>query len=154
PGPTGTGGRIVTGAGGGGGSATTQATWINASGSVASGSNPFGIYGYWYAFGDGATSTTATGNPYRSGAYCVSGTALADGNSAHWGVGIGLDLSATATTKNPYQFTGKLTGFRVKLTGSAPATPRVHFVTSTDSSAVSPFVPATMNASAVYKISE
>jgi hypothetical protein len=151
--PNGSGGRTGGGIGGGGGIVDTPATWINPPGSVTQGSNPFGIYGYWYAFNDGATST-ATGDPYKSGAYCVTGTALADGNSAHWGVGIGLDLSGTATTKNPYQFTGKVTGFRIKLTGSAPATPRVHFVTSTDSSAVSPFVPATMNQSTVYNIAD
>jgi hypothetical protein len=151
--PSGSGGHSGTGTGGAGGIATTPATWINPAGSVANGSNPFGIYGYWYAFSDGVTST-ASGNPYRNGAYCVTGTALGDGNGAHWGAGIGLDLSGTASTKNPYQFPGKLTGFRIKVTGTAPATPRVHFVISTDSSVVSPFVPATVGTSTVYKIAD
>src|SRR6187399_193245 len=60
--------------------------YINPAGHVEASRNSFGIEGYWYAFGDGTTSTQK-GNPYRDGKYCITGTAT--GKSGDWGAGMG-----------------------------------------------------------------
>jgi endo-1,4-beta-D-glucanase Y len=152
---TGTAGTSGGGSGSGGSTATSTATgptnWINSKGIAPV--NTFGIQGNWYAFGDGSTSTQ-TGNPYRDSKYCVKGTASGDGDSsAHWGAGIGLDLNYADSTKKPYQYDGKITGFKIKFTGTVPTTPRVQFVSSTDGG-VSPFVQASMDKSVTYAIAD
>jgi len=130
---------------------TSPIPWINEKG--VSGTNTVGIQGNWYAFSDKVTSTQ-TGNPYENGKYCVTGTAPGDGDSStHWGVGIGLDMNLVGSDKQAFEYTGKITGFRIKLTGSAPVTPRVQFVDNLDGGVV-PFVEATMGESAVYSIAD
>jgi len=132
----GTSGGAPSGAGGGG--ATSPEVWINSNGKVATGSNSFGIEGYWYAFADGTTST-ASGNPYKDGKYCVSGTAT--GAEGNWGVGIGLDLNGLGSEKESYPFEGKVTGFRIKISGNIPSPARLNFVTDPNIE-VSPFIEA------------
>lgn len=130
---------------------TTPIPWINEKG--IAGTNTLGIQGNWYAFSDKVTSTQ-TGNPYTSGKYCVTGTAPGDGDSsAHWGVGIGLDLNLVGSDKQAYEYAGKITGFKIKLTGSAPVTPRVQFVDNLDGGVV-PFVEAMLGESTVYSITD
>jgi endo-1,4-beta-D-glucanase Y len=53
----------------------------------------------------------------------------------------------------PFTFKGKLTGFRIKLSGSVPSTARVHFVSNLTDSAT-PFIPAKLGESAVYSIAD
>lgn len=132
---------------------TERVPYINEQGDLPTGSNAFGIVGSWYAFGDGVTST-ASGNPYREGMYCVTGVAPGDGDhAAHWGAGLGLDLNGVGGEKLPYEFTGKLTGFRMKLVGTVPAAARVHFVNSLEND-VTPFIPVTLDESTVYSIAD
>ncbi len=145
-------GGASSGAGGTSGAAgSASGPFINASGKVTATGNAFGIQGYWYAFGDGVT-TTQSGNPYRDGMYCVTGTAPGDGNQDHWGAGIGLDLNSVDNVKMPLLHQGKLTGFRIKLVGTVPAPVRVNFVTREDSSGVAPFIPGEFEVSKVYNI--
>jgi hypothetical protein len=142
----------MNGAGGSAGAAgSASSAFINTNGRVTADSNSFGIQGYWYRFGDGVT-TTETGNPYRDGMYCVTGTAPGDGVADHWGAGIGLDLNSVNNVKMPYAYQGKLTGFRMKLAGTVPAPVRVGFVTREDSSGVPPFILGTLDESVVYGI--
>jgi len=130
-----------------------SAVWINPQGRVVAGTNPFGIAGDWYAFGDGTTSTES-GNPYRDGMYCVTGQAPGDGDATnHWGAGIGLDLLGMNGQKMPYAYAGVITGFRMRLVGTAPSQVRVQFVTNLDGG-VSPFLGATMGESVVYSIAD
>ena len=147
----GTGGSSVAGNAGSGGA--SAGAFINSAGKVTATANGFGIQGYWYAYADGVTSKQS-GNPYRDGMYCVQGTAPGDGVGDHWGVGIGLDLNSVNNTKMPFAYQGKVTGFRMKLVGSAPAPVRVHFVTRADSSGVAPFIRATLGESVVYKVAD
>lgn len=150
----------ATGGLGGGPSTTTSTTgstsgaFINERGRVSADSNVFGLQGDWYAFGDGVTST-ASGNPYRApGMYCISGEAPGDEDfAAHWGAGIGLDLNSAGGSKVPYEFSGKLNGFRMTITGSAPTPPRVHFVNSLEND-VTPFTPVSFDESKTYWIAE
>jgi len=142
-------------AGGMGGSAggAAMVPFINSNGKVDASGNSFGINGYWYAYADGVTSTQS-GNPYKDGMYCVTGTAPGDGDSSHWGVGLGLDLNNVNGTKLPYAYQGKITGFRMKLTGTVPAPVRVNFVTRADSSGVAPFIAGTLEQSVDYAIAD
>ncbi len=151
---TGTGGA-TTSVGTGGSTATVEFPgWINANGSLPAGSNAFAIQGDWYAFSDGATSDQ-TGNPYREGVgYCITGEAAGDEDyGAHWGVGMGLDLNGVDGEKLPYEYTGKITGFRIKLEGEVPTDPQVKFVNNLESD-VPPFITATVGESVVYPIAE
>ncbi len=143
-------GGVSTGATGGAGGVASTA-FINPAGKVTAANNGFGIQGYWYRYGDGVT-TTESGNPYRDGMYCVTGTALGDGNGDHWGAGIGLDLNSVDNMKMPYPYKDKITGFRMKLVGTVPAPVRVNFVTRADSSGVAPFIVGKMDESFVYWI--
>jgi endoglucanase len=143
-----TSGAGTTATGGGAGTA-----FINTSGRLAAGSNAFGIQGDWYAYGDGVT-TTQSGNPYRDGMYCVSGTAPGDGNADNWGAGLGLDLNRVGGEKMPYAYQGVVTGFRMRLVGTTPAPVRVNFVTRADSSGVAPFLVGTFDESVVYNIAD
>lgn len=158
-GTAGTGGTSggTAGSGGAAGSAgaggSASGAFVNSSGKVSASSNPFGIQGYWYRFGDGVT-TTESGNPYRDGKYCVTGTAPGDGVADHWGAGIGLDLNSVDNVKMPYAFAGKVTGFRMKLEGTVPAPVRVGFVTRDDSSTVPPFIVGKIDESFVYEIAD
>lgn len=129
--------------------ATEDPVWINARGRVEAARNAFGIQGDWYAFADGVTSN-ASGNPYRDGKYCVTGEA--DGMSGNWGVGIGLDLNGSGGQKLPYAFEGKVSGFRIQMSGELPAEARVHFVVDTALD-VNPFVPVTLG-DQVYSIGD
>ncbi len=132
---------------------TDPVPYINMAGSLPTGSNPFGIVGSWYAFGDGVTSM-ATGNPYRDGKYCITGTAPGDGDhTTHWGAGLGLDLHEVGGEKLPFEFTGKFSGFRLKLEGTAPAAARLHFVNDLEND-VTPFVPVTLGESVVYSVAD
>jgi hypothetical protein len=134
---------------------TDPVPFINENGNLPAGSNTFGIVGSWYAFGDGVTST-ASGNPYRAeGLYCITGEAPGDEDfAAHWGAGMGLDLNnPDGETKLPYEFTGKLTGFRMTLTGTVPAAARIHFVNNLEND-VTPFVPVVLDESVVYSIAD
>jgi len=127
--------------------------FINAQGRVTADSNSFGIQGDWYAFGDGTTST-ASGNPYKDGKYCITGEAPGDEDfSAHWGAGIGLDLNSMGGTKMPYEFEGKINGFRMTITGTAPTPPRVYFVNSLEND-VTPFTLVSFDESKTYWIAE
>jgi endo-1,4-beta-D-glucanase Y len=129
----------------------TQVPWINAN--AKNGTNTLGIQGDWYAFSDGVTSTQ-TGNPHSNGKYCIKGTAPGDGDSTnHWGAGLGLDLNSVNGTKSAYNYDGKITGFRIKLEGTVPSTPRVQFVNNLDGG-VQPFISATMGSSVVYSIAD
>jgi endo-1,4-beta-D-glucanase Y len=139
------------GTGATGGSATVP--FINSNGKVDASTNGFGINGYFYAYADGVTSTQS-GNPYRDGMYCVSGTAPGDGDASHWGVGLGLDLNSVNGTKMPYPYQGKITGFHMKLTGTAPSPVRVNFVTRADSSGVAPFIVGTLDQALDYDIAD
>jgi hypothetical protein len=150
-GPAAAGNASTAGATGAGGA--SAASFINPDGKVTASGNSFGIQGYWYAYADGVTSTQS-GNPYRDGMYCVKGTALGDGASDHWGVGLGLDLNSVNGTKMPYPYQGKVTGFRIKLVGSTPSPVRVNFVTKADSSGVAPFIVGTLGQSVVYAIAD
>jgi endo-1,4-beta-D-glucanase Y len=145
-----TGATGGTSAGAGGSSASSP--FINSSGKMPAG-NAFGLEGYWYAFADGVTSAQS-GNPYRDGMYCVTGTAPGDGVSDHWGAGVGVDLNLVGGVKMPYAYEGRITGFRMRLVGTAPAPVRVGFVTREDSSGVPPFIIGTFDESVVYNIAE
>ncbi|HEY3496131.1 MAG TPA: hypothetical protein VGK73_15640, partial [Polyangiaceae bacterium] len=135
----------TAGSAGAGGSA--PGVFINPNARVTAASNSFGIQGDWYRFADGVTSTES-GNPYRDGMYCVTGTAPGDGDGAHWGAGIGLDLNrAGNAAKMPYAHAGKLTGFRMRLVGTTPAPVRVQFVTNAESEGVPPFIFGTFDES-------
>lgn len=139
------------------GSSTTGGStvaFINERGRVSADSNPFGLQGDWYAFGDGVTSTES-GNPFRApGMYCISGEAPGDEDfSAHWGAGIGFDLNSMGATKMPYEFAGRLNGFRMTLMGTAPTPPRVHFVNTLEDG-VTPFTLASLDESKTYWIAE
>jgi endo-1,4-beta-D-glucanase Y len=147
------GGAGNPGTSGGGGAQAMNEPFINPAGKATAARNAFGIQGYWYAYADGVTSTQS-GNPYRDGMYCVKGTAPGDGVGDHWGVGIGLDLNSVNNTNMPYPYQDKITGFRMKLVGSAPSPVRVNFVTSADSSGVAPFIVGTFEQSLVYGIAE
>lgn len=147
------GGGAATGGGtgSGGGGSVDPAVWINADGKVKSGSNPFGIEGYWYAFGDG-TTTTQSGNPWADGKYCVTGTST--GEEGNWGAGIGIDLNGLGSEKQPWVFAGKVTGFRIKITGSIPTPARLSFVADPEVE-VSPFVEASPGETALtYNIAD
>ena len=151
----GTGGSTVTMGGAGGAGANPNPNtepFINPAGKLNAAGNSFGLQGYWYAYADGVTSTQ-TGNPYRDGKYCVTGTAPGDGVGDHWGVGLGLDLNNPGT-KMSYAYKGKITGFRMKLEGSTPSPVRVNFVTNADSSGVAPFIVGTLGQSVVYNIAD
>jgi hypothetical protein len=115
--------------------------------------NTFGLQGYWYAFADGVTSTQS-GNPYRDGMYCVTGTAPGDGVADHWGAGVGVDLNLANNVKMPFAYDGVVTGFRMRLVGTVPAPVRVGFVTREDSSGVPPFIIGTFDESVVYNIAD
>lgn len=148
----GSAGSGMAGSGMGGAAGSASTAFINPNGRVTAASNPFGIQGDWYRFADGVTST-ASGNPYRDGMYCVTGTAPGDGDNAHWGAGIGLDLNKLGSAaKMPYAHAGKLTGFRMKLVGTAPSPVRVGFVTNAASEGVPPFIFGTFDESVVYWI--
>jgi hypothetical protein len=152
-GSTSTGGTSTVGGSGntGGSTSSLPTTWINDRGVAPS--NTFGIQGNWYAFSDGTTSTQS-GNPYQNGKYCVTGTAPGDGDTSnHWGVGIGLDLNLVNGTKTAYQYQGKLTGFKMTISGTAPGDVRVQFVDTTDNG-VTPFIKATLGQSVIYRISD
>lgn len=123
--------------------------WINPAGRVDAERNSFGIQGHWYAYADGVTSQQS-GNPYTDGKYCVTGEA--NGDSANWGAGIGLDLNGISE-KLPYQYQGKLTGFRIRFTGEAPAPPRLNFVVDPDLG-VNPFIPVTLGETVVYSVAD
>lgn len=152
-GGSGSGGTAGTG---GGGSACDAVGYINDQGKVCADGNSFGIQGSWYAFADGATSDQS-GNPYSEGSYCLAGEALGDGDyGAHWGAGIGLDLNNSTgaeSDKSPYDWNGKITGFRIRLEGEAPAGARIHLITNLQAD-VSPFITATIGESVVYSIAE
>lgn len=156
-GGTASGGDGTTGGGDGtGGEETGPVGFINAQAKVVASGNDFGMVGYWYAFSDGETSTDS-GNPYVDGKYCVTGTALGDEDySGHWGVGMGFDLNKPDPDgdKLAYEYTGKVTGFRMKLEGEAPAGVRVQFVTSEPAADVSPFLKATLGESVVYNMKD
>lgn len=150
--PTVGGSPNTGGASGSGGSSTTDpSVWINSKGKVESGSNSFGIEGYWYAFGDGET-TTASGNPWSDGKYCVTGTSTA--TEGNWGAGIGIDLNGLASEKMPYAYEGKVTGFRIKISGTVPSPARLTFVED-PAVEVSPFIEVAPGGDAqVYLIAE
>jgi len=156
-GGVGTGGASAAGgaSSGAGGSAgaggVPPAAFINPNGKVTLDTNGFGIQGYWYAYGDGVT-TTQSGNPYRDGMYCVTGTAPGDGNADHWGAGLGLDLNSVNNVKMPFAYEGVVTGFRMRLVGTVPSPVRVNFVTREDSSGVAPFIFGTLDETIVYSI--
>ncbi len=124
--------------------------YINAAGHVEAARNSFGIEGYWYAFGDGKTSTQM-GNPYLEGKYCITGTA--SGKSGDWGVGMGLDLKGDASgNKEAFPIDGVITGFKIKIAGELPAPARLHFVNDPDME-VSPFIEVSPgDAAVVYNI--
>ncbi len=146
-------GGSPSGTTGGAGGGSDPAGFINEDGRVAATGNPFGIQGNWYAYGDGVTSDQE-GNPYREGMYCITGSAPGDGDhAAHWGAGLGLDLNYVGDEKLPYEFEGKITGFRMTLVGEVPAPPRVNFVNNMENDVV-PFVVATIGESVVYSIAE
>lgn len=148
----GVGGSEQTASGGsGGGGSSSDPVWINEDGKVADDSNAFGIAGYWYAFGDG-TTTDASGNPFTDGKYCISGTST--GEEGNWGAGIGIDLNGLGSEKAPYEFAGKVTGFRMKISGEIPAPARLNFVHNPDVD-VSPFIEVTPSGeSEVFNIAE
>ena len=159
----GTGSGGIVGAGGtsgiGGGTGETSCAavgFINQSGKVCPSTDTFEISGSWYAYADQVTSTQS-GNPYSDGAYCLTGVALGDEDYAnHWGAGIGLDLnnpSGGEDTKQPYLWSGKITGFRIRVDGEAPAGARVHFINNLESD-VTPFITATLGESRVYQIAD
>lgn len=120
----------------GGTPAVVSEVWIKSNGRVTASSNPFGIQGDWYAFGDG-TTTTQEGNPYEDGKYCVHGESV--GEEGNWGAGIGLDLNNLNGDKQPYAYEGIVTGFRMKITGSIPSPARLSFVSDLDFD-VNPFI--------------
>ncbi len=133
-----------------GGGANETPVWINEHTRVDLDRNEFGIGGYWYKFGDGATSTLE--EPlYQDGKYCIQGQST--GDSANWGIGIGIDLNSPDGDKLPYEYAGKLTGFRMKWSGSVASESRVHFVVDPDID-VNPFVPLTLGESVLYSISD
>lgn len=139
--------------GSGGTSGTAPGGFINEQGQVTEDGNALGIEGYWYAYGDGVTSDR-TGNPWVDGAYCILGEAPGDEDfSAHWGAGIGLDFNLVDGDKMPYEFEGKINGFRMTLVGSAPTTPRVNMVNSLDAD-VTPFIDVTLDSTETYWIAE
>lgn len=152
---SGSGAVAGTSAGGAAVAADPQATpdtWINESGKVAVDGNSLGVVGYWYAFGDGVTSTQS-GNPYRDGMYCVTGEAPGDGDSEHWGAGVGLDLNAPDSEKLPYEYEGKISGFRMRLLGTVPTPVRVQFITNLDNN-ISPFITGVLDETVVYSIAD
>ncbi len=134
-------------------SGSSPGAFINPQGRVSADLNAFGIQGDWYAYGDGVTSDQ-TGNPYRDGAYCITGEAPGDEDfSAHWGAGIGLDLNSVGGEKQPYAFEGKLNGFKMTIVGTAPTTPRVHFVDGLEND-VTPFTLVSFDESKTYWVAE
>ena len=134
---------------------TDPVPWINERGAMPLTGNDLGIQGDWYAFGDGTTSE-ASGNPFRdsASAYCVTGTAPGDEEySTHWGAGIGFDLNGVGGDKLPYEFEGKVNGFRMRIEGEAPGAPRLQFVNDLDAE-VAPFVPVELGETVTYWIGD
>lgn len=86
--------------------------------------------------------------------YCITGEAPGDEDFAgHWGAGIGLDLNSVGGTKMPYAFEGKVNGFRMSVTGTAPTPPRLYFVNSLETD-VTPFSIVSFDDSKTYWIAE
>jgi len=134
-------------------SGSSPTAFINEDGRVESGSNEFGIQGDWYVFSDGVTSDQS-GNPYVDGAYCFTGQAPGDqDHGAHWGVGLGLDFNLVDGEKEAYEFEGKLNGFRMRLVGSAPTTPRLQFVNDLEAD-VTPFTLVTFDETLDYWVAD
>lgn len=130
-----------------------QDVYINEDAHVAADRNEFGIVGDWTAVSDGVTSTQ-TGNPYRDGAYCITGEASSAGDpSTRWGAGLRLDLNAVDGEPQPYEHVGKINGFLIKLAGSSPTPPRLHLDHDEDAE-VSPFTEMVYDFATQYWIAE
>lgn len=78
------------------------------------GGNDWGIQGFWYGFGDGA-SCNSTKNVCSGWECCVEGTTQKDPLYNFWGCGFGLTLNQYQGTKLPYA--GPAKGFEVRLQG-------------------------------------
>jgi hypothetical protein len=147
----GAGGLSGTGATeGSGGAQVSAATWIPSNGRISASNNTFGIQGDWYAFGDG-TTTDQSGNPYEDGKNCVHG--VSTGEEGNWGAGLGLDLNNLGE-KLPYVITGRVTGFRMRITGAIPSPARLSFVADPNVD-VNPFIEVTPGTeSVIYNIGD
>jgi endoglucanase len=135
----------------GGGVTPVDGPYMNSDGFIRQEGNPFGIQGPIFAIGDGV-STTQSGNPYKNGKYCVSGTF--SGATADWGAGIVFYLNRApgSATKSPYDFTGKVAGFRIGLSGNSPGPVRVQFVLDEPQMGNQPMLVGRLNAKADYRI--
>ena len=134
-----------------GGTTPVDGPYMNSDGFIRQENNPFGIQGPIFAIGDGV-STAQSGNPYKNGKYCVSGTF--SGAAADWGAGIVFYLNRApgSATKSPYDFSGKVAGFRIGLSGNSPGPVRVQFVLDEPQMGNQPMLVGRLNAKADYRI--
>jgi endo-1,4-beta-D-glucanase Y len=131
--------------------APVNGPYLNSDGFIKPENNTFGIQGPVYAIGDGV-STQQSGNPFKNGKYCVSGTF--SGAAADWGAGIAFDLNrlAGSATKAAYDPTGKVAGFRIGLSGSSPGPVRVQFVLDEPQMGNQPMLVGRLNSKTDYRI--
>jgi hypothetical protein len=134
-----------------------EGPWLAAAGWVNGWDNVAGIQGSWYAYGDGE-SLGKDSLVKQDGKFCISGQTFGDGDYVkHWGAGMGLNLNTASrqdTQPKPYAYKGKLVGFRIKVTGTAPDGVRINFTVRTTGNDAAPFLDAEMGASKVYLIKD
>jgi|HubBroStandDraft_6_1064221.scaffolds.fasta_scaffold55706_3 hypothetical protein len=140
-----TGGGNSTGAGGTGSGTACVADptqLVNSAAWNCDLSDPIGIQGAIYGYGDGSSCTTPIpSNICTTGSCCISGTTVVDPTSAKWGCGIGMELDSSggaAPVKSEY--TGPVKCFNITLTGSSGGNVvRVGFTQSANSTTVAPY---------------
>lgn len=130
--------------------------FINSEAYVRTTDNTFGMEGPWFGYGDGVSWDSTKPAIYRDGKYCINGTT--PGTATHWGAGMEFSVNMHNGAKQAYAYKGKIVGFRIKLSGTAPQGLRVTFVPWSvypeGTSSVSPFLPAAVGTDKVYLIEE
>jgi hypothetical protein len=139
-----TGGGNTTGSGGSGNSTCVAdpTQLVNSAAWNCDLSDPIGIQGAIYGYGDGSSCTTPIpSNICTTGSCCISGTTVVDPTSAKWGCGIGMELdSSGGTSPVKTEYTGPVKCFNITLTGSSGGNVvRIGFTQSADSTTVAPY---------------
>jgi len=139
-----TGGGNTSGTAGNSGSAcvATPTQLVNANAWNCDLSDPIGIQGAIYGYGDGSScASPQPANICSTGSCCISGTTVVDPTSAKWGCGIGMELdSSGGTAPVKSQYTGPVKCFNITLTGSSGGNVvRIGFTQTANSTTVAPF---------------
>src|SRR5450755_4387396 len=96
-----TGGGNTTGSAGTTGSACVAmpTQLVNANAWNCDLSDPIGIQGAIYGYGDGSScASPQPANICTTGSCCISGTTVVDATNAKWGCGIGMELDSSGGT--------------------------------------------------------